>query len=176
MFGYALSEHEPSQSHIVLGTLAGHEADTCICLATPIKNQVPRSPIALRIASVKEHFPPQLSWVVTLIIPCTFAEFERNQISVVCLLFLRKMAEKNILNNSEEKETRANWTSDAEIIPIEEVMKFEDRLFRKMKGARVKGKHGYLRPLKYTSYLRSSLWIKPDLTYKTHNTSVFFLK
>lgn len=88
MFGYALSEHEPSQSHIVLGTLAGHEADTCICLAT-------------------------------LIIPCTFAEFERNQISVVCLLFLRKMAEKNILNNSEEKETRANWTSDAEIIPIE---------------------------------------------------------
>lgn len=114
MFGYALSEHEPSQSHIVLGTLAGHEADTCICLATPFNNQAPPSPIALRIASVKEYFPPQLSWVVTLIIPCTFAEFERNQISVVCLLFLRKMAEKNILNNSEEKETRANWTSDAE--------------------------------------------------------------
>lgn len=86
------------------------------------------------------------------------------------------MAEKNILNNSEEKETRANWTSDAEIIPIEEVMKFEYWLFGKMKGARFKGKHGCLRPLKYTSYLRSSLWIKPDLTHKTHNTSVFFLK
>lgn len=72
MFGYALSEHEPSQSHIVLGTLAGHEADTCICLAT-------------------------------LIIPCTFAEFERNQISVVCLLFLRKMAEKIYLITARKK-------------------------------------------------------------------------
>lgn len=61
MFGYALSEHEPSQSHMVLGTLAGHEADTCICLATPSKNQTPPSPIALRIASVKVYFPPQLS-------------------------------------------------------------------------------------------------------------------
>lgn len=56
--------------------------------------------------------------------------------------FFVKWLKKNILNKNGEKETRANWTSEAEIIPIEEIMKFEDRLFGKMKGARFKGKHG----------------------------------
>ena len=38
----------------------------------------------------------------------------------------------------------ADWSNE-EIILIEEVLKFEDRLFGKMKGAGVKGKHGQIK-------------------------------
>lgn len=71
----------------------------------------------------------------------------RNKISVVCLLFLCKMAEKDILGliTAGKRKRGANWTSEEDIILIEEVMKFEDRLFGKMKGAGIKGKHGKIK-------------------------------
>lgn len=70
--------------------------------------------------------------------------FVGKNIFVVCLLFLCKMAEKDILGliTAGKRKREANWTSEEEIILIEEVMKFEDRFFGKMKGAGIKGKHG----------------------------------
>lgn len=59
------------------------------------------------------------------------------------MLFLCKMAENEILGliTAGKRKQGANWTSEEEIILIEEVMKFEDRLFGKMKGMGIKGKH-----------------------------------
>jgi hypothetical protein len=39
----------------------------------------------------------------------------------------------------------ANWSSEEEIVLIEEVLKFEEKLFGKMKGAGMKGKHSKLK-------------------------------
>ncbi|XP_062596619.1 uncharacterized protein LOC134258074 [Saccostrea cucullata] len=55
-----------------------------------------------------------------------------------------KMAEKDIIGliSGGKRKRGANWTSEEEITLIEEVLKFEQQLFGKMKGAGVKGKHG----------------------------------
>ncbi|XP_062571232.1 uncharacterized protein LOC134233234 [Saccostrea cucullata] len=54
------------------------------------------------------------------------------------------MAEKDILGliSGGKRKRVAHWTSEEEITLIEEVLKFEQQLFGKMKGAGVKGKHG----------------------------------
>ena len=49
------------------------------------------------------------------------------------------MAEKDI--SSAKRKRGANWSSEEEIVLIEEVLKFEEKLFGKMKGAGAKGKH-----------------------------------
>ncbi|XP_062583201.1 uncharacterized protein LOC134277329 [Saccostrea cucullata] len=46
-------------------------------------------------------------------------------------------------NNPKKRGT--NWTSEEEILLIEEVLKYEETLFGKMKGSGVKGKHGKLK-------------------------------
>ncbi|XP_061196402.1 uncharacterized protein LOC133204673 [Saccostrea echinata] len=53
------------------------------------------------------------------------------------------MAEKEIENliSSAKRKRGANWSSEEEIVLIEEVLKFEEQLFGKLKGAGVKGKH-----------------------------------
>lgn len=40
------------------------------------------------------------------------------------------------------KKRGSNWTAEEEILLIEEVLKYEETLFGKMKGSGVKGKHG----------------------------------
>ncbi|XP_052712635.1 uncharacterized protein LOC128186784 [Crassostrea angulata] len=93
--------------------------------------------------------------------------FVRNKISVVCLLFLCKMAEKDILGliTAGKRKRGANWTSEEEIILIEEVMKFEDRLFGKMKGAGIKGKHGKIKEETWNSIADTlNLQFKNDRT------------
>lgn len=55
-------------------------------------------------------------------------------------------AEKNLM-----KKRGINWTSEEEILLIEEVLKFEDTLFGKMRGSGVKGKHGQMKESTWTS-------------------------
>ena len=57
------------------------------------------------------------------------------------------MAEKDLekVISAAKRKRGANWSTEEEIILIEEVLKFEDRLFGKMKGAGVKGKHGKIK-------------------------------
>ncbi|XP_055995749.1 uncharacterized protein LOC130046807 [Ostrea edulis] len=53
------------------------------------------------------------------------------------------MAEKDILRliSSAKRKRGANWSTEDEIVLIEEVLKNEEKLFGKMKGAGMKGKH-----------------------------------
>nr|XP_022312048.1 uncharacterized protein LOC111117274 [Crassostrea virginica] len=57
------------------------------------------------------------------------------------------MAEKDLEKfiSAAKRKRGANWSTEEEIILIEEVLKFENRLFGKMKGAGVKGKHGKIK-------------------------------
>ena len=57
------------------------------------------------------------------------------------------MAEKDLENfiSAAKRKRGAIWSTAEEIILIEEVLKFEDRLFGKMKGAGMKGKHGKIK-------------------------------
>ncbi|XP_061186818.1 uncharacterized protein LOC133194936 [Saccostrea echinata] len=43
---------------------------------------------------------------------------------------------------AQKKKRGANWSAEEEIYLIEEVLKYEDQLFGKMKGSGVRGKHG----------------------------------
>ena len=70
-----------------------------------------------------------------------FADFWRKRFSaikfVVCIYVTVKWL-KNLISAAKRKR-RANWSKEEKIILIEEVFKFEDRLFGKIKGAGVKG-------------------------------------
>lgn len=56
------------------------------------------------------------------------------------------MAENDIdsLISAAKRKRGANWSSEEQIILIE-VLKYEDKLFGKMKGAGAKGKHGKIK-------------------------------
>lgn len=57
------------------------------------------------------------------------------------------MAENDIesLISAAKRKRGANWSSEEQIILIEEVLKYEDKLFGKMKGAGAKGKMAKLK-------------------------------
>uniref|UniRef100_K1QJN2 Myb/SANT-like DNA-binding domain-containing protein n=1 Tax=Magallana gigas TaxID=29159 RepID=K1QJN2_MAGGI len=57
------------------------------------------------------------------------------------------MAENDIesLISAAKRKRGANWSSEEQIVLIEEVLKYEDKLFGKMKGAGAKGKHGKIK-------------------------------
>ncbi|XP_062597697.1 uncharacterized protein LOC134259115 isoform X2 [Saccostrea cucullata] len=57
------------------------------------------------------------------------------------------MAEKEIENliSAAKRKRGANWSSEEEIVLIEEVLKFEGQLFGKMKVAGIKGKHNKIK-------------------------------
>ena len=65
----------------------------------------------------------------------------------LCWSIFSNMAEKDIndMITAAKRKRGANWSAEEEIALIEEVIKFEPRLFGKFKGAGMKGKHGKLK-------------------------------
>ena len=78
-----------------------------------------------------------------------FADFLRNffyainSLSSVFGVF-SNMAEKDIndMITAAKRKRGANWSAEEEIVLIEEVINFDPRLFGKLKGTGMKGKHG----------------------------------
>ena len=75
--------------------------------------------------------------------------FLRKKFVVICVWGFSNMAEKDIddMITAAKRKRGANWSAEEEFVLIEEVIKFEPRLFGigKFKGAGMKGKHSKLK-------------------------------
>lgn len=111
--------------------------------------------------TVTNHFEEGLSWGLKFTLNSVvwvariktryFADFLRSVLYVikvvVCVLIWLNMAENDIesLISAAKRKRGANWSSEEQIVLREEVLKYENKLFGKMKGTGAKGKHGKIK-------------------------------